>query len=226
MWSWVHFCRRNWQTVYFSQCFTFSLRHSGAWENLQKEPPHDKPNKMVCAPSEASYQPGHPPSLIRVFAVRMKKIWVLSYSLSAQRRHWSDWADAQADLSLRGAQLFCWFFHKAARITCAQQWLRSTCAPIQSDQSLRCPHEDGVFGSLATHRVPSEDWSDCADWAGSLLGTCHFADFVDLRLTILFWMLNVHPVGTIIWAPSSENVSSKVCDRVTFKPACSATETS
>ena len=24
----------------------------------------------------------------------------------------------------------------------------------------------------------------------------------------------------VIWAPSSENVSSEVCDRVTFKPAC------
>ena len=34
------------------------------------EPPHDKTNKMTCAPSEDSDQPGHPPSLIRVFAVR------------------------------------------------------------------------------------------------------------------------------------------------------------
>ena len=50
------------------------------------EPLHDKTNKMACAPSEDSDQPGHPPSLIRVFAVRMKKAWVLSYPLSAQRR--------------------------------------------------------------------------------------------------------------------------------------------
>ena len=28
------------------------------------EPPHDKTNKMACAPSEDSDQPGHPPSLI------------------------------------------------------------------------------------------------------------------------------------------------------------------
>ena len=56
------------------------------------EPPHDKTNKMT-----------HPPSLIRVFAVRKKKAWVLSYPLSAQRKLWSDWADAQADLSLRWA---------------------------------------------------------------------------------------------------------------------------
>ena len=51
-----------------------------------------------CVPSKD--QPGHPPSLIRVFAVHMKKPWVLSYPLSVQRRLWSDWADSQADLSL------------------------------------------------------------------------------------------------------------------------------
>ena len=34
------------------------------------QPAHDKTSKMACAPSEDSDQPGHPPSLIRVFAVR------------------------------------------------------------------------------------------------------------------------------------------------------------
>ena len=34
------------------------------------EPPHDKTKEMAYAPSEDSDQPGHPPSLIRVFAVR------------------------------------------------------------------------------------------------------------------------------------------------------------
>ena len=61
------------------------------WQNQQSD----------CVPSEDSDQPGHLPSLIRVFAVHMKKAWVLSYPLSAQPRLWSDWADAQADLSLR-----------------------------------------------------------------------------------------------------------------------------
>ena len=50
------------------------------------EPWHDKTNKMACAPSRDSDQPGHPPSLIRVFAVRKKKAWVLSYPFSALRR--------------------------------------------------------------------------------------------------------------------------------------------
>ena len=76
--------------------YNMMLQHTtwaATWQNQQNE----------CAPSEDSDQPGHPPSLIRVFAVRMKKAWVLSYPLSAQRRLWSDWADAQADLSLRWA---------------------------------------------------------------------------------------------------------------------------
>ena len=38
------------------------------------ELPHDKTNKMTGVPSEDSDQPGHPPSLIRVFAVHMKKL--------------------------------------------------------------------------------------------------------------------------------------------------------
>ena len=50
------------------------------------EPHHDKTSQMECAPSEDSDQPGHPPSLIRVFAVRLKKARILSYPLSARRR--------------------------------------------------------------------------------------------------------------------------------------------
>ena len=69
-----------------------------------------------CAPSEDSDQPGHPPSLISVFAVRMEKARVLSYPLSAQRRlirlggcpGWSE--------SSLGAQSLCWFCHVTAHV--------------------------------------------------------------------------------------------------------------
>ena len=47
------------------------------------EPPRVKTNKMACAPSEDSDQPGHSPSLIRVFTARLKKAMILSYPLSA-----------------------------------------------------------------------------------------------------------------------------------------------
>ena len=50
----------------------------------------------------------HPPSLIRDFAVRMKKAWALSYPLSA---------DAQADPSLRRAHShFVNAYHDAAHL--------------------------------------------------------------------------------------------------------------
>ena len=53
-----------------------------------------------------------------VFAVHMKKAWVLSYPLSAQWRLWSDWADAQADLSLCLVhRSFSWFCHEAVQIS-------------------------------------------------------------------------------------------------------------
>ena len=46
--------------------------------SLRNEPPHDKINKMTVRPVKTD-QPGHLPSLIRVFAVRMKKPWILSH---------------------------------------------------------------------------------------------------------------------------------------------------
>ena len=55
-------------------------------ECIHLEPPHDKTNKMACASSEDTDKPGHPPSLIRAFAVRMKNAWVLTNPLSALRR--------------------------------------------------------------------------------------------------------------------------------------------
>ena len=81
----LFFCLLLWLVVF--------LIWATSWQNQQNE----------CAPSEDSDQPWHSPSLIRVFAVRIKKDWVLSYPMSAQRRLWSDWADAQSDLSLRWA---------------------------------------------------------------------------------------------------------------------------
>ena len=79
---------------------------AASWQNQQSE----------CAPSKDSDQPGLPHSLIRAFAVHMKKAWTLSYPMSAQWRlirlggcpGWSE--------SLLGAQPHCWFCHEAAHI--------------------------------------------------------------------------------------------------------------
>ena len=72
-----------------------NISRAASWQNQQ----------CGCAPSEDSDQPGHPPSLIRVFTVRLMGSLGPKLSLCGQRRLWSDWADAQADQSL------CWAYN-------------------------------------------------------------------------------------------------------------------
>ena len=79
---------------------------AATWQNQQND----------CAPSEDSDQPGHPPSLIRVFAVHWMGSQRPKVSSCGQRRLWSDWADAQADESSLGAHSFCWFCHVTAHM--------------------------------------------------------------------------------------------------------------
>ena len=57
------------------------------------EPSHDKTNKMACAPSEDSDQPGHRPSLISLRCLLEES---LSFAIHWEHNEdWSDWADAQ-----------------------------------------------------------------------------------------------------------------------------------
>ena len=68
---------------------------AASWLNQQNE----------CAPSKDSDQPGHSPSLMRVWWESLLSAWRKLGSLAihwAHSKDWSDWADAQADLSL------CW----------------------------------------------------------------------------------------------------------------------
>ena len=107
--------------------FGYSLYGKAGYHHKKTyEPAHDKTNKMACAPSEDSDQPGHPPSLIRVFAICVKKAWVLSYPLSTLQRLWSDCADAQADLILCWVHLpFCWFCRVLAHMILSQYQVSS-----------------------------------------------------------------------------------------------------
>ena len=94
----------------FSSQFT-SICNYNRWKY---EPPHDKTKKMTIRLAKTG-QPGHLPSLIRIFAVRIKNIGS-SVIHWAHCEDWSDWADAQADLSLRWEQSFCCFCHEVAHI--------------------------------------------------------------------------------------------------------------
>ena len=113
------------------------------WQNQQND----------WALSEDSDQPGHPPGLIRVFTVRMKKDWILSYPLSASevsdqtgRMHRLIWVFAlriqsffmrTAKTLIRlggcpgwsesslGTQSFCWFCHEGAHFTISAIYLEA-----------------------------------------------------------------------------------------------------
>ena len=83
---------------------------------------HVRPAKTrsawASAQSGHSDQHGRPPSLIRVFAVRS-----FMFSSCGQWILWSDWADAQNDLSLRWEHMpFRWFCHEAAQILASNQF--------------------------------------------------------------------------------------------------------
>ena len=123
-----------------------NLRHrSSSWASIYEPPQTHQNRQNDCAPSQDSDQSGHPPSLIRVFAVRsmgsyqyidycvashvvicncitweMNKFGIPAKDpsfLHADSEDCSDWADAQGDLSLRWVHMpFCWFCHEMAHI--------------------------------------------------------------------------------------------------------------
>ena len=82
---------------------TINIERAGQHQR-SNEPHREIFNEMVCTPSKDSDQPGHPPSLITVFTVRLKTDRILSYSLSALWRLIRlGIRPLQADLSLRWA---------------------------------------------------------------------------------------------------------------------------
>ena len=83
---------------------------------IKYEPPHDKTNKISVRPAKSQISLGICPVWSESSPGAQ---WVGKDPsfLHADRKDWSDWADDQADLSLRWAHMpFCWFCHEAAHI--------------------------------------------------------------------------------------------------------------
>ena len=79
----------------YQHCLT---RKFTVWQTIYE---HDKTNKMNCAPSEDSDQPGWPPSLISIFTVHF--LSSLGPKLSSDgQKDWSDWADSKLILVFAG----------------------------------------------------------------------------------------------------------------------------
>ena len=54
--------RLTWPILFST--FYIASSDKSCWQKLLYEPPHDKTNKMICAPSDNSDQPGHPLSVL------------------------------------------------------------------------------------------------------------------------------------------------------------------
>ena len=85
-----------------------------SWTSNTKiiEPPHENTNKVAVRTAKTQISLGIRPVLSEssLSAWRKRGSLATLYQLSAQRRLWSDWADAQADLSLRRAHSHCFGF--------------------------------------------------------------------------------------------------------------------
>ena len=86
------------------------LHHSWLISHSVFELPHDKTNKMTVRPANLGICPVWSKSSLCAQ-------WVAKDSsfLHADSEDWSDWANAQADMSLCWAHMqFCWFCHEVA----------------------------------------------------------------------------------------------------------------
>ena len=85
------------------------------------ELPHDKTNKMTCAPSEDSDQAWASAQSDQSSLSAWRKVGSLATHW-VHSEDWSDWADARpgwSESSL-GAQSFCWFCHAAVHLLCVR----------------------------------------------------------------------------------------------------------
>ena len=100
------------------------------------ELPHDKTNKMACAPSEDSDQPGHLPSLIRLGGCPGR-------SESSLGTH---------------AMLFCWFCHEAAQmfIFAGKMWARMTDTFREICWGIIQGFRDAVLGTLHVFKLDAD----------------------------------------------------------------------
>ena len=70
----------QWPTVSYFLNLIYACKWAATWQNQRSE----------CAPSEDSDQPGHPPSLIRIFAVRRSESSLSAWrNLRSLATHWA-----------------------------------------------------------------------------------------------------------------------------------------
>ena len=115
--------------------------------------------KSICITGEMSRVMTKSAQSDQSLCCRMKKPWTLSYPVSTQRRLWSDWGDAQDDMSLCWAhRSFCWFCHDVAQT-------KKTIIYLEMVLSWFLPTDRPEFYPLSlvyqTRLVPIYHWNSC-----------------------------------------------------------------
>ena len=93
----------------------------------------------------------------------------IDYSISAQRRLWVDWMNAQVDLSLHWAHMsFCWFCHMQAQIRLIGQVWQVWISPKRFFQAIAgCCVKIGCLTTVVlvrvTQRTPWNVWMMMSD---------------------------------------------------------------
>ena len=169
---------------------------------MRNELPHDKTNKMACAPSEDSDQPRHLPSLIRVFAVRLKKARILSYPLSAQQRLWSDWAESSL-----GAHAILLVLSRCGSNVFKLTWSSTAL------WSVSCSHDPSMTLSSTWHMERNNE-------VVVLAGLSVSVNSATSSLNRLVYASE----GKYIWAWLWENVSYVICEQQRRRWACASTQ--
>ena len=80
------------------------------------EPQHYKTNKMACAPSKDSDQPGHPPSLISLCCPHEETLGPYLPVERTAKTLIRLWVCPGWSKSSLGTQSFCWFCHAVAHM--------------------------------------------------------------------------------------------------------------
>ena len=142
--------------------------------------------------------PVHPYQLDESISTFRVKALVLSYPLSAQRRLWSDWADAQADLSLRRAH--------SHFISCVMRRLNQLVSflfPKQVDQNARMDRDTIGTSPATPHTCIQYTYNKILH---SIISSANFP----FKLYQTKQFCTLRGFGDLIWAASSEFVSSSI----------------
>ena len=159
----------------------------------------DKTNKMAGAPSEHSDQPGHQPSMIRVFAVRMKKL---------------------GSLAIRRMPRLTWVFAGRTSIllilSCVGSYVSARCWQLRSaehllmitDFTIRCWRFSSGTQMLLTIRFIACCWRLRSDEQYLMITySSHTIDTYGLSNSCWWWLFLLHNVW---WVCSIEQMAQAV----------------